>query len=176
MLALLSGLMGFLAPFIPQVIKLFQARIDYKQELEMMKLRMSYAAQEHTWRMEEVSAQADIAEMQTLRQPQQSFGVDLLDAAKDWKDSKFGKWLIAPTFGMYAILDFVSGMVRPTVTYAIVFFYMAYKWAVYENTQNILLTWGDQDWAVLMMVLAFYFGNRTAKAVFGGSTQNQRSS
>jgi hypothetical protein len=172
MFAILSALMGFLAPFLPQVIKIFQTKQDYAQELLMLEMRLKYATQEHQWKMEEVSAQADIAEMQTLRAPQQSFGVDLLDAAKGWKDTTWGRWLIAPAFAGYAALDILNGLVRPVVTFSIVFFYMTYKWAVYEDTQNILLTWGEQDWGVLMMVLAFYFGNRTAKAIFGGSTQS----
>lgn len=173
-LSIFSTVFGFLAPFVPQVIKHFQDKADRAHELEMFKLRLDASAKEHTWRMEEIEAKADIAEMETLRTPQQSFGVQMLDAAKD---SKFGKWALVPAFYLFTLLDWFSGMVRPAITYAMVAFYMTVKWASYESlrasqiewTTAILQVWSENDWAVLMLVLSYWFGSRTAKAVFGGN-------
>ena len=182
MLEILSFVTGFLGPVIPQIFKWFERKQEYAQELALMELRLRQGALEHTWRMEEISANADIAEMQTLRTPQQSFGVQLLDAAKGWVESKgWGAWAILPVFYLFAFLDFVTGMVRPTVTYAAFGFYMVYKWTLFQSLAvtsgreaAILATWSEQDWSVLLLVLGFYFGQRMMKAAFGGSANDAK--
>ena len=70
---------------------------------------------------------------------------------------------------------------RPVVTYAAFGFYMVYKWTLFQSLSvaqgkeaAILATWSEQDWAVLLLVLGYYFGQRTMKAVFGGSTNTAR--
>lgn len=176
MLAILSAVFGFAAPFLPQIFKLFQQRQDNAHELAMAELRMRAAEKEHLWRMEEINAQADIAEAAELHRPQQSFGVQILDAAKA---SGFGPWAIVPAFYLFTLLDFLAGMVRPSVTYAAFGFYIAYKWACYwvmmrvtvdmAWTDAVARLWGEHDWAILTLVLSYYFGLRSYKAVFGGS-------
>ena len=109
MLEILSFVTGFLGPVIPQIFKWFERKQEYAQERALMELRLQQGALEHTWRMEEVSANADIAEMQTLRTPQQSFGVQLLDAAKGWVESKgWGAWAILPVF-YFPVRDLLIG-------------------------------------------------------------------
>lgn len=175
MLTIFSTVFGFFAPFIPQVFKFFTDKADREHELALMKMRMEQGAAEHTWKLEEINAQADIAEMQTLRTPQVSFGVQLLDAAKG--QGIAWNWLAAP-FYLFAILDFLSGMVRPAITYGCVGFYMAVKYGIYLHlktstgqdwSQILPQIWGENDWSVLVLVLSYWFGARTAKAAFGGS-------
>ena len=84
MLTILATVLGFLGPFVPEVLKFFNRRQDNSHELEMMRLQMLHAEKAHAWKLEEINAHADIAEAMSLRQPQQSFGVQLLDAAKGW--------------------------------------------------------------------------------------------
>jgi hypothetical protein len=177
MTLLLSFLTGTIGPLLPNLLGLFREASDKKHERAMIELRMKHAAQEHTWRMEEISARADIEEAKVLHKPQGSFGVQLIDAADKWADSTWGKCLVTPAFYAFVLLDFVNGLVRPTIAYAAFGFYMAYKWSVYqiavesmETVQAINQTWGENDWAVLLMVLGFFFGQRAAKAVLGGST------
>jgi len=43
-----------------------------------------------------------------------------------------------------------------------------------NTVEAINATWTENDWAVLLMVLGFFFGQRAAKAVLGGSTQTTR--
>ena len=182
MLQILSALFGFAAPFLPELVKYFQRKQDMAHELEMMKLRMEASAQEHTWRLEEISATADIEEMKTLRLPQQSFGVQLLDAADKYVSTKWGQWLTTPVFYMFAVLDFAAGMVRPAITYAAFGFYIAYKYAMWRMAvnmgvdSNMVITqlWTENDWGVLVLVLSYYFGARTAKASFGGSANTSK--
>ncbi len=173
----LSAVLGFAAPFLPEVVKIFRERQENAHEKDMMELRLKHAAAEHAWRMEEINTQADIAEMQTLRQPQPSFGVQILDAARD---SKFPTWMTLPVFWLFAFLDFASGMVRPSVTYAIVAFYMAVKYAIYlqavkltgQWTEAVQQVWDQDDKAILLFVLMFWFGQRAVKAAFGGSASS----
>jgi hypothetical protein len=173
---LMSFLTGVAGPLLPTIVQLFKTHQDNKQELAMMEMRLKYASQEHAWKMEEINANADIEEAKTLHAPQTSFGVQLLDAANKWADTLWGKWMIFPCFILFTILDFINGMVRPTIAFASYGFYAAYKWSVFElakvsvnSTQALHDTWGDNDWAVLLMVLGFFFGQRAAKAVLGGS-------
>lgn len=183
MLEILSFITGFLGPAIPQVFKWFERKQEYAHELALMDLRLKQGAMEHLWKMEEINANADIAEMKTLRQQQQSFGVQLLDASRAWVEGKvWGAWIVMPVFYLFAFLDFVTGMVRPTVTYFAFGFYMVYKWTLFESLEAstgsrgeaILSTWTEQDWSVLLLILGFYFGQRTMKYVFGGSGNTAR--
>lgn len=176
-----SFLTGIIGPLLPSVISIVRDWQDRKFELQMLEMRMKYAAQEHSWRMEELNARADIEEAKVLHQPSQSFGVQLLDAADKWADSTWGRFLVTPSFIMYAFLDFVNGMVRPTIAYAAFGFYAIYKWSVFEIAKTKLdtfaainSTWTENDWAVLLMVLGFFFGQRAAKAVLGGSTNTPK--
>lgn len=179
---LFSFLGGVIGPLLPNVLNLVRDWQDRKHELQMMEMRMKYAAQEQMWRMEELNARADIEEAKVLHTPQKSFGIDLIDAADKWSESKWGKWLITPSFLLYTILDIVNGFVRPTIAYAAFGFYMVYKWSVFQIAQTHMMTieainstWTENDWVVLLMVLGFFFGQRAAKAVLGGSTTNGKS-
>ena len=174
MLAIFTTIFGFLGPFLPEALKLFREAADRKHELAMIELRMKGAAQERLWRMEEVAAQADIAEAKTLRQPEQSFGVQLLDAAHA---KALRPAVLAFGFVLFAILDWLTAMVRPAVTYAFVGLYLAVKWAQYEMffllstdmtvAKALVYIWREEDLAVLTLVLSFWFGQRTAKWAFG---------
>lgn len=176
-----SFLTGIIGPLLPTVLNLFRDWQDRKHELEMLAMRLKYANQEHLWKMEEINATADIEEAKILHTQQQSFGVQLLDAADKWADSQWGKCIVTPVFFLYAILDFLNGLVRPAIAYAAFGFYVVYKWSVFEmakvsvtTVEAVNATWTDNDWAVLLMVLGFFFGQRAAKMVIGGSSQNAR--
>lgn len=172
MLAILSALLGFAGPFLPEIIKLFRQKQDNAHELAVLALQAKAAEASHLYKMEELNANADIAEMQSLRQPVQSFGVQILDATSNWP-----KLLIIPVFYMFAILDFLSGMVRPSVTYAVTGFYLMYKWALFEQAKLVsgawekaaVIVWTENDFSILLLVIGYWFGNRAMKAAFGGS-------
>ena len=176
-----SFLSGVIGPLLPSVINLIRDWQDRKHELQMMEIRLKYAAQEHLWRMEEMNARADIEESKVLHQPQSAFGVQLIDAADKWSDTKWGRALITPSFILYTLLDIINGLVRPTIAYAAFGFYMVYKWSIFQiaklqmtTVEAINSTWTENDWVVLLMVLGFFFGQRAAKAVLGGSTANAK--
>lgn len=174
MLAILSAIFGFVAPFLPELLKFFTRKQDNAHELQMMEMRLKHAGQEHLWRMEEINATADIAEMKALHRPQESMGVRLLDAA----GARYPAWVVVPAFWAFALLDWLSGMVRPTVTYAAFAFYMIVKLARFRLMESVVSDdtrwfelvariWDEHDMAVLTLVLSYWFGNRIAQRAFG---------
>lgn len=171
---MLLAIFGFLAPFLPEVLKLLNRHLDYKQELKMFQLRLQYAKDMHTMRLEEINTQADVAEATLLHKQPKSYGVKMLDAAHE---SGWPKWMVAIPFYLFVLLDFVAGMVRPGVTYAVVAFYIAVKYGRFELMSSVAkdMTWAEQitrlwdsnDFNLLIMVLTYWFGNRIAKYAFG---------
>lgn len=177
MITILSALLGFLGPFIPELIKLFRQKQDNVHELAMLSLQADISKQDHLYKMDELSINANIAEIQVHHKPSPSFGVQILDAAKDWP-----KFVVVPIFYLFAILDFISGLVRPIVTFAMVGFYLFYKWSIFLAAKAdhtawevaVQSIWTEHDLGVLFLVLGFYFGSRTVKATFGGSASTGR--
>lgn len=174
MFEILAAILGFAAPFLPEVLKFFTRKQDNEHELAMMNLQIQKGSMEHLWKMEEINANADINEASLLHSPIQSFGVQLLDAAKGYSLSG---WALYPAFYLFAALDFIAGMVRPGVTYAAFAFYITVKWAQLSMIQasgsdfatSILSIWTMEDRAIVILVLSYWFGNRSAKMAFGGS-------
>lgn len=171
MLSIFTAVLGFASPFLPELLKYFHRKQDNAHEIALMDLRLRAGAQEHLWRMEEVVARADIVEAKEVRRPQKIFGVELLDHVKD---KPWPIWL--PVFWGLSLLDWLTGMVRPTVAYASFGFYIAYKWAQFQVLTGprfetdvagaIVQLWGEQDWNILVLILSYWFGSRAAKTAF----------
>lgn len=173
MLSILSAIFGFAAPFLPELLKWRREKDDKKHELDLFRLQMEFASKEHQMKMQELESLADIEEAKVLHQPVPSYGVQLIDAADKWANTKWGKWLITPAFYLFVLLDFIAGIVRPGITVAVVAFYIMYKWALMQAAGgNIVAVWGDNDWAMVTLVLSYWFGHRAAKASFGGNATN----
>ncbi|MCB2107503.1 MAG: hypothetical protein KDE14_07375 [Rhodobacteraceae bacterium] len=144
----------------------------------MFRLRIQAGAAESTWRINELDAKADIAEARVLHKPQASYGVQILDKAHE---SGLGSWAIVPAFYLFTLLDFLSGMVRPAAAYAAFSFYVIYKMAQFEvltgtrfeasAAEAIVQLWSEQDWNVLVLILSYWFGARSAKLAFGGKSR-----
>lgn len=172
MLTILTALLGFAGPFIPELIKLLRQKQDNSHELAVLEMQTKIAAANHLYKMQELDVTADIEEMKTLRLPTPSFGVQILDAARSWP-----KILILPVFYLFSFLDFMAGMVRPAVTYGITGFYLMYKWALFEQAKltsgswdrAAVIIWTEMDFSILLLVLGYYFGQRAMRSTFGGS-------
>ena len=150
MFAAIGGIIGLFTSAMPALIKLFQSRQDNKHELEVLKLQVQREEAQHTQRLEEIGAQADITESQALEKRTQvsTTGVKIIDA----------------------FLGLVNGLVRPGITYYIAALYGLVKWAQYhvatatmDPAHAVLSIWGEEDMALLMMVLSYYFGQRAMK-------------
>lgn len=176
MLAIFSAVFGFLAPFLPEVLRLLRGWQEQRFELERLRLSAALAERQQGWRMDEVAVQAEAAELAALHRPQPSFGVQILDRAHD---GGLPGWAVTPVFWAFALLDWLAGMVRPALTYAAFGFYCATKAALYATLTGprfeagaadaVAQLWGEQDWAVLTLVLSYWFGLRSMKAAFGGN-------
>lgn len=173
MLAILSTILGFAGPFLPELLKGWRASREMEHQLSVMRLQAEIAERQHQWKVEEINVNADIVESEAIRKPVPSFGVQILDAAKQ---SQMSPWFWMPVFWMFSVLDWLSGMVRPTITYAVVGFWLAFKIAILLEAQELegwrtafQTSWGEDDIAVLMLVLSYWFGQRAMKAAFGGS-------
>ena len=179
MLALIAAGVGFLGPMVPEVLKFFNRKADQAHELRMIQVQLEQAGKEHLWRMQEIESTADIAESRLLHAPMKSFGVQLLDAATA---KEMSPWLIGPMMYLFTFLDLALGLVRPVVTYAAFGGYLFQKWARWEMIKTstgdnfdwasaTVNLWGEQDYAILTLVLGFWFGARTMKYAFGKKTR-----
>lgn len=175
MLSVLTAVLGFLGPFIPELIKIWGRKVDNQHEIALLAVQVKQAELEHERRLEVINTTADVQEMATLRQPfsaGHSYGVAILDALRG---DNWPRWIMLPLVYLFAFLDFLIGAVRPLITYAAFGFYIVYKWARFKYIEaqtgdaGMALTnlWTESDWAVLTLVLGFWFGQRTAQRAFG---------
>lgn len=175
MLAVLSALFGFAAPFLPEALRLVRSWQDHRFEMERLRLSAELAEKQHAWRMEETFARADIAETEALHRPMPSFGVQILDKAHD---GGLPAWAVIPVFWAFALADWIATNVRPGITWAMVGFYGAGKATLYATltgprfeagpAEALAQLWGEEDWAVLTLCLSYWFGSRAARMAFGG--------
>jgi hypothetical protein len=173
------AVLGFVAPFLPDVMGMFKGWMDHKQELQMVELRHKMAKDEFTWRIEEIHTKADIAEMKAIRKPHQSYGVQLLDrvAGSGLEGSFFFKFILLG----FSILDWIISFVRPGITYWAFGLYTLSKLsslnyisnAVSEHMPDLTTmdhfsqvmsnkaayTQFDQD--MLILIISFWFGQRS---------------
>ena len=183
MLELFSALLGFAAPFLPECVKYFQRKQDNAHELDMLRLQIEKGSQEHLWRADEIRLEgemkADEAETKVIYNQPSSFGVQMLDAAKG---QNLSPWILYPAFMLYVLVDAMSAAVRPGITYAAFGFYMAVKWAELSIARAnasglsaaLLNVWGQEDRAIVILVLSYWFGHRASKAAFGGSAMTSK--
>jgi len=174
---MLIALVGFLAPFIPDLLGMGKGWLDHKQELEAMRLRAELAREEHAYRLEEIRTQADMADMREARRPHKSYGVQLLDKAGE-SQGMLWRWVFNLAFASFAFLDWIIASVRPGITYwafglyalskaagLVMIYPIAAKYsdgavdALFRVLHNeAAFTAFDQD--MLILVLTFWFGNR----------------
>ena len=155
MFALFGAAFGFLGGFLPEVFKFFREREDRKHELAIMDRQMEMSKLGHTQRLEEINVQADVTQEQLALQA-----------------SKVEKSGVLWVDGFLAI---VSGLVRPTITYAYFWLYALVKWASYThaitkgtlNTEAILALWTEVDMAIFSTVVGFWFSGRLLQKFMG---------
>jgi hypothetical protein len=145
MISLLGSLIGFIGALIPDCLKFVQDRADKKHELRILEIQIQREVQGHTNRLEEIQAQADINEAQTIYKTWQS-GVSWVDA--------------------------LNGTVRPVLAYAFFLLYALVKMQQFSVVDPALpwqlqSLWGDEDQAIFAGIISFYFGQRAMSKVRG---------
>lgn len=145
MIALISGLLGFLTSTFPDLLKLYKDKKDREHELSIMKFQAQLQAQGHTERMEEINVNADIAEINALAvRGEVHTGVAWVDALNGTVRPIIC-YCFFLMFSMAKIMAFVALSRYPSVPAA-----------VYIET-----LWGMEDQAIFSTILGFYFGGRT---------------
>ena len=140
-----SGGLGGLLRLAPEIIKGFDRKNERAHELAMMEVEVRIAEKRMEHEMRRVDAAMTIAEMDAISAAVKEQGQTARAA---------GKFVAA-----------ISALVRPLVTYWFVVMYSAVKvvsmmMAVQAggNWKEVLVTsWTDDDMAMLVMVLSFWF-------------------
>ena len=169
---MILAVLGFFAPFIPDLLGMGKGHLDHKHEMSMLKLRGEQSMNEAHWRMEEVEIKANQADISEARKPVQSFGVQLLDKASE-TEGVIWNWSMNWVFIGFSILDWIISFVRPSVAYFIFGLYGAIKIATLYKlfgitgsiTETLIAgtTWSQFDQDILLTILFFYFGDRIRK-------------
>lgn len=137
MITLLSTIFGFAGSLIPSIISTYKEKKDREHELAIMRLQMEQQSLGHSERMEEIGAQADIAEASAIYRTYTT-GITWVDA--------------------------LNGTVRPVITYAFFGLYATIKaaqiYATLKSGISIGAVWGEEDQCIFATVISFYFGQR----------------
>mgnify|MGYP003675621499 CR=1 FL=1 len=145
MLTLLGSLLGFGTSIVPEVLGFFKQSQANKQEIKMLEAKAQYASQLSTLKLQELDAEADIAETKGLY-------------AHDTALASHGGWVVG-----------LQASVRPVITYLFMFTFLAVEGAmVYSlmTTQGadwvtaVQAAWSDEVMAIFSAILSFWFGNR----------------
>ena len=145
----LGSLIGGLFRLAPEILKLLDKKNERAHELEMFKLQTDLEKLRGDYRLEEKYVDHSTAALDDIQAAFQQQAV---------ADSKAWKWVAS-----------LSALVRPGVTFWLVFLYSLVKfatiWIAYQLNQNIaevlVKTWTEQDFGLLSMTLSFFFVSRS---------------
>jgi hypothetical protein len=146
--ALLGGVFGGLLRLAPEAFKFFDAKNERKHELAMLEAEGRIAKEKAEAAMRETEARMTIAELDAIGEALKEQGTTAQAAGK--------------------IVAGISALVRPFVTYLFVIAYATVKIAAFvlaleqggEWKAVLTSMWGEDDMAVLNMILSFWFVGR----------------
>ena len=145
MLTLLGSLLGFGTSIVPEILGYFKQNQANKQELKMLEAKAQYAAQLSTLKLQELDAEADIAETKGLY-------------AHDTELARRGGWVVG-----------LQASVRPVVTYLFMAAFLGVKGGLVFSlifmqgvdwTTALDLAWDGETQALFAAIMSFWFGNR----------------
>lgn len=147
--SLFGGLLGGLFRLAPEVIKFFDRKDERKHELAMFQLQTDLEKMRGEFRVEEKYVDFSVAQMDALAEAYKQ------QAAAD---SKAYKWVAS-----------ISALVRPGITFTLFGLYVVFKLVMMYNGINdgipwntvVVQMWAAEDWAMLNMILSFWFLNRS---------------
>lgn len=148
MITLLGALLGFAGSAFPEFIKLWKDASDKRHEITLLQMQMQLQAQGHSERLEEINAQADIAESAALYKTYTT-GITWVDA--------------------------LNGTVRPVIAYAFFILYATVKFLSYAALPDAGVPfvvvydtlWTEDDAAIFAGIISFYFGTRAMSKLRG---------
>lgn len=145
---LFGGLLGGLFRLAPEVLKWLDRKDERAHELAMLDKEMAFAKTRAEQAMHTVDAQVDMAQF------------DAISKALE------GQATMAVAAGKF--VAGLSALVRPLVTYWVVALWSAVKVAsmvlAYQTGGGwqamLVANWSADDWAILSMILSFWFVGR----------------
>lgn len=145
---LFGGVLGGIFRMAPEVIKWLDRKNEREHELKMVQAEMEFAKIRGEIAMREADARMTVAELDAMGEALREQGQTARAA---------GKWVAA-----------ISALVRPVVTYWFVVLYSAVKvigmaMAIQSGgdwKQVVVTSWSQDDQAMLMLVLTFWFVGR----------------
>ena len=144
MISLLGTLLGLGTSIIPEVLGFFKQKQADAHELQMLEAKAKYADQMSKLKVEELDAEAEIAETKGLYEHDRS-----IDAG--------------------GFVNALRGSVRPVITYMFFIMFASVKgtmiYAMITNqnldwTIAIETAWDSDTTAVFSAIVSFWFGNR----------------
>lgn len=146
---LLGSVFGGLFRLAPEVLKWLDRKNERDHELNMFKLQTDLEKQRGEYRIEERYVDHSIASLDAISEAFKQQGE---------ADAKAWKWVAS-----------MSALVRPGVTYILFGMYCVFKVAVilyaFDNQADwkevFTTTWTGEDFALLNMILTFWFIGRT---------------
>jgi len=149
MISLLGSLLGFGTSFLPSVLGYFEKKAKFKQELLLLEARAKYAEQMSKYKIQELDAEADIAEAKAIYAHAEQLSKN--------NSSKF--------------ISALQASVRPVITYLLfsVFAFVKVTQVIMavqggeDVLQGVVAAWDLETQAMFSAVIAFWFGNRMLK-------------
>lgn len=156
MITLISTIFGVLSSLLPNIVNIFQKKLDYAHEIELTKIKMDAAREGLVLQLEVEGIKADIAEGESIRK----HDIDI-----EYK----GFW------------GSLRASIRPVITYAFFFLFCGIKIAAFvvlvqrnaTPTELLTLVWDSETMAIFSAIVGFWFGSRSIEkfnTMYSGSS------
>lgn len=156
MITLISTIFGVLSSLLPNIINIFQKKLDYAHEIELTKIKMDAAREGLVLQLEVENSKADVAEGESVRK----HDIDI-----EYK----GFW------------GSLRASIRPVITYAFFFLFGGIKIAAFvvlvqrgaTPTELLTLVWDSETMAIFSAIVGFWFGSRSIEkfnTMYNGSS------
>jgi len=144
MITLISTIFGVLSGLLPNIIKIFEKKLDYKHEIELTKIKMDAAREGLVLQLQVEGLKTDLAEGESLR--------------KHDSDIEYtGFW------------GALRASIRPVITYAFFIVFVGIKIAAFivlvdkgaTPTELLTLVWDNETMAIFSAIIGFWLGSRS---------------
>jgi hypothetical protein len=153
-----AGAIGFAGRIVPEIIKLFGAKSERAHELAMLNAEMEFAKIRGDIAMKQTEAAMTMTELQAITEMNKEQGETARAA---------GGWVLT-----------LSASVRPVIAYWYMTLYTIVKatalWLAVEQSPEqwkelLVAAWTDDDFAIFVMIISFFFAGRVFDRVKNGS-------
>jgi hypothetical protein len=144
MISLLGTVLGFGTSIVPEILGFFKQKQANSHELSMLEAKAKFADQMSKLKLEELDAEAEIAETKGLYEHDRS-----IDAG--------------------GFVNGLRGSVRPVLTYAFFLLFSTIKGVTLYSmvttdgmdlSAGLIAIWDPETQAIFSAIIAFWFGNR----------------